>query len=187
MKRNHDLGSACDPKNAKTTDENNQVEPLNPMTFYPRFPLVGEQIFWHLDEKTLAKCREVSTLWLNCIDEKSIFWLKIFRKSDCNEIFQKACKNGCSKAIEILMKKPTEFKIEWNKEIFGKTSFHLACKNGHSNVAEILVQNSAEFNINLNAKDKYGKTGFHFACKKSHLETVEILIKNSIWDHSNIS
>ena len=61
---------------AKTEDENKSVEvpPLNPMAFYPGFPHIVEQIFQHMDEKSLSNCRVVSKSWLDCIDDRNLFW-----------------------------------------------------------------------------------------------------------------
>ena len=37
-------------------------------------PHIAERIFRHLDNKTLLKCREVSTGWMDYVDSNSTLW-----------------------------------------------------------------------------------------------------------------
>ena len=37
-----------------------EIQPLNPMVFYPGFPHIAEKIFDQLDRGCLRNCREVS-------------------------------------------------------------------------------------------------------------------------------
>ena len=106
------------------------VLPLNPMVFYPRFQHITEQIFEKLDSKSLKNCRKVSKSWQECIDNQNILWNKIVKKKGGNKTFQLACKNGHSKMVEMLIKKPAKFNIDLNaKHEEGKTAFHFAWEN----------------------------------------------------------
>ena len=60
--------------------------------------------------------------------------------------------------VEMLLKKPANFKIDLNaKAGDGNTAFLIARENGHSKLAEMLIQKSAEFNIDLNAQELAGQ------------------------------
>ena len=45
---------------------------LNPLVFHPGFQHITEQIFEHLDDKSLKSCREVSKSWQECIDDGNL-------------------------------------------------------------------------------------------------------------------
>ena len=130
------------------------------MVFYPRFPHIAEQIFKHLDKKSLINYREVTKSWQECIDNSNLLWIEIVKEIGGNEAFQLACRKGHSKMVEMLIQNPVKFNIELNaiKTYCGKTAFHWACNNGHSKIAEILMQKSTELNIELNTKDNTGRT-----------------------------
>ena len=132
---------------------------LNPLAFYPRFAHISDQIFVHLDNKSLTNCREVSKAWQECIDDRNVFWNRFVKNKDPNQTFQWSCKNGHLNIAKMLLQKSSKFEIGLNaKYIYGWTAFHFACRNGHSKITEMLIHNSPEFNIELNAKDKHGTT-----------------------------
>ena len=91
-----------------------------------------------------------------------------------------ACKNGCLKIVELLMKN-TDLNIEFNaedSECF--TAFILTCSEGHSDLAKMLMENSITLGIDLNAKEIYfGGTAFSWACEGGHLDVVKNIIKNA--------
>jgi hypothetical protein len=132
MKRGLNLGSERSPKMDKKDDKNggNEVLLLNPMAFYPGFPHIAEQIFQHMDKKSLSNCREVTKSWMDCIDDQNLFWNlvvwnKIVKKKNCTDLFQWSCDNGSSKAVSALFQKSAQFNINWNTKKFGKTPFQL--------------------------------------------------------------
>ena len=137
---------------------------LNPMVFYPGFLHIAEQIFKHLDKKSLSNCREVAKLWQECIDDRNPLWNRLVENKNYNEAFQWSCKNGLSNISKMLLKKSTEFKIELNaKDKYGMTAFLWACSNGQLKIAEMLLQKSPEFKIEMNAKYIKGRTAFLWA------------------------
>ena len=157
-----------------------EIQPLNPMVFYPGFPHIAEKIFDQLDRGCLRNCREVSKSWLESIDNRNLLWNEIVKDEGGNKAFLFACKNGHSKMLEMLFQKFTEFNIDFNAQgKFGRTAFHLVCQKGPSNVAEMFLQKSAELNIKLNEKEFSGKTGFHLACSHGQSNIAEMLIKKS--------
>ena len=131
-----------------------EIQPLNPMVFYPGFPHIAEKIFDQLDRGSLGSCRELSKLWLEGIDNRNLLWSEIVKEEGSNKAFQFACKNGNAKMLEMLFQKPTEFKIDFNaKNSRKQTAFHHVCKNGNSKIAKMLLQKSKDLKIQLNAKD----------------------------------
>ena len=191
-KRKHDVGDGSIEKRQKpividlTTKEDSNVklkgkndkivEHLNPMIFYARFSHIAEQIFAHLDNKSLSNCREIAKSWQECIDGRKIFWLKIVQKIGA---VQTACKNGHSKLAEMLLKKQKEYFLVQNAEKYSTTAFLLACENGHLKLVDLLVNKSYELNINLNAKKSFRRTAFLEACRNGRLQIAELLIQKS--------
>ena len=99
-----------------------ELEPLNPMLFYPAFPHVAEKIFDQLDQENLKTCRKVEKLWQKCIDNRYLLWNKLVKKEDGKKVFKEALRANYLSA------------------------------NHHPKIAEMLIQRSVEFGIDLNVK-----------------------------------
>ena len=120
------------------------------MIFHPRFQHITENIFKKLDINVLKNCRQVSTLWRECIDNQKILWTNDIG----NEAFQLAYKNVHLKFVEILIRNSARFNIDLRVvDNFKRTAFQNACENGLTKIAEILIQKSTDFNIDLNEKN----------------------------------
>ena len=160
-------------RNKKKKKMSMKIPTLNPMVFYPRFPHISEQIFDHLDIKSLENCREVSKSWQNSIDNRNLLWNKIIKDAGGNKAFQLACKNGVSKMAELVIQKSAKLEVDFNAQTpfkmslktYGLTPFQLACYNGHLEVAEILIQKSVELNVDLNTKGSIHKLHKHYLDK----------------------
>ena len=50
-----------------------------------RFPVVGQEIFKQLDDKSLTKCREVSKVCCDFMDTDSLLWRRRIQKYSKNE------------------------------------------------------------------------------------------------------
>ena len=78
---------------------------LNPLAFYPGFNHVSEQIFGQLDNKSLSNCREVSSSWHDCIDNKKLSWIRIVNipgiLQNCETYLIVAAKTGQSFVFKI--------------------------------------------------------------------------------------
>ena len=121
---------------------------LNPLIFHSRFQHITEQIFDHLDKKSLKRCRTVAKSWQNCIDNRNILWKKIANAQNSNKVFRRACKKGHLKIFEMLIQKPLDFNINFNATNGNReTGLHLACTNGHIEIARMLILKSTKFNI----------------------------------------
>ena len=84
------------------------------MIFYPRFSHISEKVFENLDIKSLENCRVISKSWQGCIDNQNILWNEIAKNENANKAFQSACKKGHLKIAKALIKKSTEFEIDFN-------------------------------------------------------------------------
>ena len=162
---------------------------LTPLDFYPRFCHITEQIFEQLDNVSICKCREVSTVWKDCIDNKNISWIRIidipstednWRLRKYLTPFHIACRFGLFKISKLIIEKSSELNIDLNaKGTYGKTPFHLACEYGHLSVADLIMKNSLEFKIDLSASCKFwrmGQTALHLACYNGHSKIAELII-----------
>ena len=109
-----------------------EIQPLNPMVFYPGFPHIAEKIFDQLDRGCLRNCREVSKSWLESIDNRNLLWNEILKDEGGNKVFQFACKKGHSKMLQMLFQNSAKFSIDFNARDQDKmTAFHWACMKGH--------------------------------------------------------
>ena len=101
------------------------ITSLNPMVFYGRFPHISEKIFKNLNIESLKFCREVSKLWVECIDHQDILWNKIVENTEDGNIdFQVACLRGRTKIVKVLIQKSSELNIDFNwKKCYGKSAF----------------------------------------------------------------
>ena len=134
-----------------------------------RFAHVVERIFVQLDDKSLAKCREVEKSWKKFIDERNYPWIRIV---EIPKVYLKygftylhlAAQTGQTEMFQLLIDKEDDEKNPQNEN--GQTPFHLCCSYGHSRIVDIILKNSIKSNIcNLSAKDhECGWTAFHFAC-----------------------
>ena len=77
-----------------------------------------------MDEISLKNCRELTTSWQICIDNRNVLWKKIAKKKDGQNSFRLA-----------------------------RDSFRLACELGHYKMASVLTQKVNEFKIDVNKKD----------------------------------
>ena len=145
-----------------------------------RFPHVAEQIFQQLDNKSLAKCRNVERLWQKFIDERNYPWLRIVNiptiLQDRVTYMHLAVQYGQTNMFEIILDKEENKNA---KNCNGETPFLVACRKGHLNIALILLKKSDELQIDLNSKNRYDKTAFHLACDNGHLEIADMIMKNS--------
>jgi ankyrin len=145
-----------------------------------RFPHVAEQIFQQLDNKSLAKCRNVERLWQKFIDERNYPWLRIVNiptiLQDRVTYMHLAVQYGQTNMFEIILDKEENKNA---KNCNGETPFLVACRKGHLNIALILLKKSDELQIDLNVKNRCDKTAFHLACDNGHLEIADMIMKNS--------
>jgi hypothetical protein len=145
-----------------------------------RFPHVAEQIFQQLDNKDLAKSRQVERLWLKFIDERNYPWLRIVNiptiLQDGDTYMHLAAQCGQMDMFEIIHEEENKNA----KHCDGETPFLVACRKGHLKIALIvLLKKADELQIDLNSKDKWGQTAFHLACRNGHSKIAEMIMNKS--------
>ena len=147
-----------------------------------RFPHLAERIFQQLDDKGLAKSRQVEKLWQKFIDERNYPWLRIVNIPTIlqggDTYLHLAAQCGQMDMFEIIL---DEEKDKDPRNNMGETPFLAACRKGCINIALILLNRTDELKIDLNThtKNYYGHGAFHLACVHGHSEIAEIIIKNS--------
>ena len=146
-----------------------------------RFPHVTEQIFQQLENKDLAKCREVKKLWQKFIDERNYPWLRIVNiptiLRDGNTYMHLAALCGQLDIFEKIIIKEENKNAKNHR---GETPFLVACRKGQLNIALILQKKADELRIDLNAKDNNGWTAFHLACERGHANVAEMFMENLV-------
>ena len=164
--------------------------------FLLRFPHLIEQILQKLDNKGLAKSREIATIWQKFIDTRMYQWLRIVQIPTILNLkrgityMHLAADYGQIDIFTIILdieadknlvnNKCDELKIDFSiKNSRGETAFHTACIGGKYKIAELIMKNSDNLKININEKNLYSRTAFVYACQNGHLEIVEMLVKNS--------
>ena len=72
-----------------------------------RFPFVAQQIFEKLDNKSLTKCREVSKMWKDFIDDRNYSWIRIIKiptiLQNENTYLHTAAKSGQIEMFEMII------------------------------------------------------------------------------------
>ena len=116
--------------------------------FCSTIPHIADQIFQHLDIKSLGNCKRVSKSWKNCIDRRNLVWIqvvsipKILKNGDT--YLHIAAKTGQTEMFFSILE-DQEMKNPKNAD--GLTPFHVVCKEGHLKIAERLVRNFSELKI----------------------------------------
>ena len=139
-----------------------------------------EQILQRLDNKGLAKSREIGRLWHRFIDTRMYSWLRIVNIPTIlnrgNTYLHLAAKNGPIDMFEVILD------IEDDKELEndnGLTPFFVACRYGRVKIAEMMMKKCDELKIDLSKTNSNGSTAFHFVCIGGKYELAELLMKNS--------
>ena len=144
-----------------------------------RFPHLAEKIFQQLDNKGLAKSREVKKLWQKFIDERNYPWLRIVKIPRILQggytYMHRAAQYGQTDMFEIILNQEDNK----NPKYWFETPFLIACRKGHMNIALMILKKSDELKIEVNTKNNYGFTAFHIACWNGHLEIAEMIMKYS--------
>ena len=77
----------------------------------------------------------------------------------------KACKNGQTKVVQLLLECCNSEKSGLNtRDKYEWTPFMRACLYGHKEVVQLLLD-TTEMNIDLNARNQLGQTAFMHACR----------------------
>ena len=147
----------------------------------PRFPHLMEQILQKVDDKGLAKSREIARSWQNFVDGKKYPWLRIVNiptiLKQLDTYLQIAAKCGQVNMFKVIIESEDDKNSVSDN---GYTPFHVACRSGSVKIVEMLLEKSDEFKIDLSRKTKSGSTPFLLACGNyGNLQIAELIMKNS--------
>ena len=147
--------------------------------FFDRFPHLTEEIFGHLKSTSLAKCREVSKIWQNYLDQQKLLQARIIRctieKHDIRnqghfeESWEKVLNKSSTKMVfdlGIVLKEAYNFLIDKKWGAVLTTPLHVAAIKGNLNFYQYLMGKSMHVNPRNNST---GMTPLHLAAHNGHL------------------
>ena len=115
-----------------------------------RFPVVAQEVLKQLDDKSLAKCREVHKIFYNFLDNQSIFWRRKIQKSIKNQTqFQDAwrvvtTKISIEELRELAVAVEKFFKFDESDE--QQSPLHIGASIGNISVCKYIIQRTRMFN-----------------------------------------
>ena len=145
-----------------------------------KFPHLAEKILQKVDNKGLAKSREVDQFWQIFIDERDYPWLRIVNIPTVlpneNTYSHLAAEHGQIDAFEMILNEDNNADP---KDDWGVTPYLIACGKGRMNIVSMLMKKSKELSVDLNKRDNGCRTAFHLACEEGHSDIAKMIMKNS--------
>ena len=161
-----------------------------------RMPHIGEQIFDSLDNQSLLKCKEVSRLWYDFIDEQKFPWVRIFQThvkesnknyTECPQHWRKLFKKSSVDQVKDFTNKIHDSILHSRKHGFtfscheGRefAPMHFAAQFAYLPNFQIITHITKGF---LNAerekmpRDKDGNTPLHIAARYGNLNIIQLLL-----------
>ena len=152
-----------------------------------RFPDAAKDIFKQVDDKNLAKCREVNKIWCNFVDNGKLLWRRIQKYYKNQTWFQDAWKLVTTKVpTEKLRELAQALKNYTNliirRKIDINSSLHIGAAVGNTSIYEFIVQSTGMANLarksEITPQEKNpatieGKTSLHLAAAYGHLDIVK--------------
>ena len=141
-----------------------------------RFPVIAEQIFDQLDDRSLTKCRGISKTWYGATER--LQWIRKFQK------LTKENKNHQISWKSALVKMPTEFlkklvliceEVPQSISRWQCSPLHTAAYSGDLQLFEHIYKNS----MDKNPKDTMGRIPFHTAAGHGRLEIFEFIMERA--------
>ena len=152
---------------------------------------IRDQIFGHLNNKSVGNCRKVSKLWNESLERMALVrWLEDFGDTEVeirmkfperfNFVKVSAIIPGWNNAIKMYGAKASIEDLQETKDSIGKLGdwrfpFHKAVENGALKLMEFFLSTS----IDMNARDDHGRTALHVACWNGKTEVTKLLIELS--------
>ena len=161
-------------------------DPYPLQDFLLRHPSLSVAIFDELDDKNLVKCRTLSNIWCNIIDEQRNTWIKMIKRKFAKRhlnIFQ----NDWGKVFhgtpiefvkELALTVQSEFKWD-TMGYYGLKPIHFAAMTGNLNLY-IFINEKVKDKFPMMEKNciTHRKTPLDFASEYGHLEIVRYIIQN---------
>ena len=162
-------------------------------------PHIADTIFKYLDQNTLAKCRLVSKVWKDFVDNQTSLWGNVSAEQFI-QVAEKGKLDICKLIIQHDGKKDAATPSGW-------TPLHSSAYNGHLEVCKLLIKNMKQKNpsnlhrqtplheaaigghvevcrliiekvIDKNPANEMGRTPLHLAAKYGHVDVCRLIIEN---------
>ena len=144
-----------------------------------RFPTIAEAIFKEVDNQSIAKCRNVSPLWCDFIDDQKLPWIrkiqKFRRKTEKFDLqWRKAFKYAPIKMVkEVSVAVLCNYESARKKKKGGKkrkdtrkwTLLHIFAEQGQSEMCQYVIEKMDD----KNPSSIDGSTPLHLAAQEGYL------------------
>ena len=148
-------------------------------TMFSRFPIIAQDIFKELDNKSLIKCREVSVPWKNFIDNEKFIWIRTMQKygASMKEFYEQwklVIKKTETNLVKELSKAVLQFfedDVSRNKQQY--SPLHVTADKGLLESSKFMIQRTGD----KNPARSDGQTALHMATLKGHTEVCEHIIE----------
>ena len=117
-----------------------------------RFPVVAHEIFKQIDDKSLAKCKEVSRIWCNFLNNDNLLWRRIIQKNVQNQEEFKKYWILVTKKVPIAILKKLALTVE---EFFKSNSgefenqcspLHVGAERGKVSICKYIIEKTRVIN-----------------------------------------
>ena len=145
-----------------------------------RFPNVAQDIFKELDNETVTKCRNVSRLWCDYLDDQKFCWVRMIQRYHTNmkneyQQWKKVFKNTPVEFVkEISVTTQQFFKRDASRITFYWSPLHIAAGQGNLELCKRIFEKTK----NIQPRFKYKWTALHVAVTQGHEEICEFLMEN---------
>ena len=145
----------------------------------PGLQHIGENILKHLDIQSVAKCREVSSSFLDLIDGQKFWYIEQIKKyffSPHEFNFEKILIGAFDHRKTLTeLKIVAQFTTKYlAKKDFTNSLIYQAFKEGQIDFIKLFINSPL---IDLAEMDHKGFTVFHHACSQGSKEVIELLIR----------
>ena len=154
-----------------------------------RFPHIGEQIVGLLEDKSLAKCRDIGRSWMEFVDDQRFYQDKINQTMDEKaKLFYRGRNRGRSERSPMhdaaiaghtqSFINAFEEDIDRNsKFISGNTPLHDAAEKGHLGIVVYIITEIPRL-LRKHPRNGSGDTPLHKAAIEGHLDIFQRIIPN---------
>ena len=147
-------------------------------TMLSRFPIVAQDIFRELDNKSLITCRNVSVSWQNFIDNQKLNWIRKIQKSNrsMNEFhmqWKQVIRNTSIDRIKELSTAVLQFfEDDISRSKIQYAPLHVTADKGLLDLSKFIIDKTGV----KNPARSDGYTALHMAAIKGHTEVCRHII-----------
>ena len=130
-------------------------------------PHVALKVFSAADKETLLKCRTVSKVWRDFVDNKTDLWGQMPPDN-----YVEAVRQGKLDICQLVINSTAKAK---NPDIRGLTPLHHAALKGHFDICKMIIENTDD----KNPRDNNGSTPLHWAAREGHADICRLIIDSA--------